>query len=131
MIELDGQQFGVVAMKKTHVFLTLPVPPSANRYWRNIRGRMVVSQEAQDYKQLVRLACAEIVPLRKEFPVGISFTFYRARKSGDLDNRIKVVLDALNGVIYDDDDQVVEIHAKRADDKENPRIVLEAWKVKE
>lgn len=130
MIDIDGRQFGVISQKKNHVMAVLPVQPSANRYWRNIRGRMVVSVEAQNYKSLVHLACAQVDPLAKGNDVAISFTFYRAQKSGDLDNRIKVILDALNGVFYDDDQQIVEIHAKRSDDKENPRIVLEAWKVK-
>jgi len=130
MIDIDGQQFGVISAKKTHVLLTLPVPPSANRYWRMAKTHIVVSQEAQDYKQLVRLACAEIDPLAKGNDVAVSFTIYRARKAGDLDNYTKILLDALKGVVYADDDQVVDIHAKRDDDKENPRVVLEAWKVK-
>lgn len=130
MIEIDGKQYVVVASKKDHVLVVLPVLPSANRYWRNIRGRMVVSVEAQNYKNLVRLACAQLEPLKKGNHVAIAFTFYRERKSGDLDNRIKVVLDSLNGVFYEDDEQIVDIHAKREDDKENPRIVLEMWKVR-
>lgn len=130
MIDIDGKSFGIVSSKNGHTIMVLPVPPSANRYWRNIRGRMVVSVEAQNYKSLVHLACAQLNPIEKGRDVAISFTFYRAQKSGDLDNRIKVILDAMNNVAYEDDKQIVEIHAKRADDKDNPRIVLEVWKVK-
>jgi Holliday junction resolvase RusA-like endonuclease len=32
-----------------------------------------------------------------------------------LDNRAKVALDALNGIVWDDDSQVVELHLYRQD----------------
>ena len=37
------------------------------------------------------------------------------------------MLDALNGIVYLDDSQVVEIHAFREDDKENPRVHFYAY----
>lgn len=68
--------------------LTLPYPPSSNRYWRKTQhGRVYVSEEAKKYRD-------EIALLTKRCGIAISdvsFTakFYRPRKSGDLDNRIK------------------------------------------
>lgn len=45
--------------------ITLPMPVSANRYWRTFRGRMVVSAEAKAYKEqagwLARAAGAELL----------------------------------------------------------------------
>lgn len=107
------------------VALCLPVPPSANRYWRNMRGRMVVSQEAQAYKQHVRLLCGSLDPFEGE--VALQFRVFRARRAGDLDNFEKVLLDALKGILYPDDSAVVEIHALRDDDRDNPRIMLRVW----
>lgn len=103
----------------------LPVPPSANRYWRTTRnGRQYVSREATAYKWQVAAVLANTIPLDGD--VRVSVTWYRARRSGDLDNRIKVFLDALEGYAYVDDSQIVEIHAKRSDDeRDNPRIVVE------
>lgn len=102
--------------------LVLPMPPSANRYWRNWRGAMVVSEEARAYKSNVaKLAMAQRTrPLSGD--IYVSIDVYRKQKSGDLDNRIKVVLDSLRGTAFDDDKQVVEIHARRFDDKSNPRV---------
>jgi crossover junction endodeoxyribonuclease RusA len=102
--------------------LVLPYPPSANRFYRNVRGRMVMSAEGRAYKKRV----AEMgggVEL-EEGDVCLWLDFYRPRKSGDLDNRLKVVLDALQGIAYANDRQVVEIHARRYEDKDNPRVEI-------
>lgn len=107
--------------------LTLPLPPSANRYWRNFRGRTVVSAEAKAYKDFVGVFCRmnEIEPI--DGNVVIELDIYRERKRGDLDNRIKVCLDSLQGRVFEDDSQIVEIHARRFDDKDNPRVELKIW----
>jgi len=38
--------------------LTLPYPPSINHYWRNFRGRMVISREGRAYREDVRALLA-------------------------------------------------------------------------
>ena len=106
------------------VKLTLPFPPSSNRYWRKTRdGRVYVSDEAKAYKEEVGLKTNRYAKLNGD--LAFTATFYRPRKSGDLDNRIKILLDSLQGTIFADDKQIVEIHAYRFDDKENPRVELE------
>ncbi len=54
----------------------------------------------------------------------VTMHWFRSRKSGDLDNRIKILLDALQGAAYESDSQVVELHAYREDDKLNPRCEI-------
>ncbi len=105
--------------------LTLPLPPSANRYWRMYNNRMVVSPEATAYKEQVGWLCREagLEPLSGS--VCLTVRVYRKQKSGDLDNKLKVIGDALNGYAWFDDAQVVEIHAYRYDDKHNPRVEIE------
>lgn len=109
------------------ITLTLPFPPSANEYWKSSRGRgPVPSAEAKAYKAAVaRLAVTGgLLPLFG--PVTVVLTAYRPRRSGDLDNVLKVMNDALNEVAWLDDDQVVNITAARADDAANPRVELHA-----
>lgn len=101
--------------------MVLPYPPSANRYWRTFRGRTVVSAEAKAYKKDVSLKGC--IPF--DGPVALTVRLYRPQKSGDLDNRLKVLCDALNGHAWHDDKQVEEIHAYRYDDKANPRVEVE------
>lgn len=46
-----------------------------------------------------------------EGPVSLVLTFGLAAWRGDLDNYVKAVCDALNGVVYKDDRQVVQLTA--------------------
>ena len=111
------------------ISLILPVPPSVNRYWRSgmVNGHVQVylSDEAKAYKQTVQILTRELNPFTG--PVALSLTVFRPRKAGDLDNTLKALLDSVKGTVYIDDDQVVEIHAFRDDDKHNPRVHFLAW----
>lgn len=99
-----------------------PLPPSANRYWRHYRGRVVVSDEAKQYKQMLAMLAKvdQVTPLTG--PVVLTVAVYRERKAGDLDNRLKVLLDALQGTFYENDSQIRELHATLHDDKQDPRV---------
>lgn len=99
-----------------------PLPPSANRYWRNYQGRVVVSDEAKQYKQTLAMLAKvdQVKPLTG--PVAVTVAVYRERKAGDLDNRLKVLLDAMQGAFYANDSQIREIHATLHDDRHDPRV---------
>lgn len=107
------------------VCLTLPLPPSANRYWRMVNGHVTVSAEARAYKAnagwQAKLAGIDLL----SGDLAVTLTVYRRAKKGDLDNYTKVTLDALNGIVWSDDSQIVELHAYRCDDKVDPRVVLQ------
>jgi Holliday junction resolvase RusA-like endonuclease len=53
-------------------------------------------------------------------PVSVNMVWHRGMKSGDLDKRIGVLLDALQGTVYVNDSQVVQLWARRCD--EHPTI---------
>lgn len=101
--------------------LSLPYPISTNRYWRTFRNRQIVSKEAVAYKERVAAIAAEngITPTSKAVSLTVQL-IPKANKDGsaskvclDLDNCLKVCLDALQGAAYENDNQVEEIHAKR------------------
>lgn len=102
----------------------LPYPPSANRLWTVFRGHMVKTEAAREYAgtcaELARLAGAK----RTDKHVAVEVVVERPIRTGDLDNRLKAVLDALNGIVYDDDDQVVVIKARRVDRPGNGGVVV-------
>jgi crossover junction endodeoxyribonuclease RusA len=99
--------------------LNLPYPVSANRYWRRSGRFTHVSAEAKAYKRAVALAALYAKLTVLDGPVRVSIALQpkltlkgKANRTRiDLDNCIKVTLDALNGVAYLDDSQVVAITA--------------------
>lgn len=106
------------------VNIPLPEPPSANRYWRHVNGVTKLSAEARAYRQEV-MAIVLPTRLRVAGPLAVYLHWWRGRKSGDLDNRIKQVLDALaHAGVYGDDAQIVELHAYRFEDKLDPRVMV-------
>jgi Holliday junction resolvase RusA-like endonuclease len=102
--------------------ITLPVPPTANLYWRHVGQRVLLSREARAYKHHAALVAASAGMRPLDGPVVVTLVWYRAARRGDLDNRAKVAIDALIGVGFTDDSNVVELHAYRYEDKHNPRM---------
>lgn len=111
--------------------LTLPEPPSSNRYWRHARGRTYLSSEATTYRRTVAEAYAGsdrgTAVAFPEQAIAVSLTWYRGRRSGDLDNRIKQVLDSLQGIAYTNDAQIVELHAYRQDAPRHGRLEVTVY----
>ena len=102
------------------VRLKLPYPVSANRYWRIWRNKAVRSAEATAYKSVVRRIAQEAGVMPSEGSVAVCLRRSpKANKDGsasktviDLDNALKVTLDALQGIIYENDKQVRRIVAE-------------------
>jgi Holliday junction resolvase RusA-like endonuclease len=94
-----------------------------------IRGsaRMLLSSEARKYKaavpNIVREQLGANVVCCTD-AVRVTVEWYRERRSGDLDKRLGVVFDALQGVLYANDAQVIELVARRHEDPANPRVVI-------
>jgi Holliday junction resolvase RusA-like endonuclease len=60
-----------------------------------------------------------------EYEVAIDVHFFRKnRRRVDLDNLLKLCMDAANGVLWEDDWQVKEITARMSVDPKDPRTVL-------
>jgi crossover junction endodeoxyribonuclease RusA len=109
------------------MILQLPYPVSANKYWRSgiLRGRVTVyvSAEAKSYRtQVAWIAAAAKTKVTGKL-VSVDVILYpKARKCGeasavlmDLDNALKITIDALKGVAYIDDKQVRKISAQYGD----------------
>jgi Holliday junction resolvase RusA-like endonuclease len=109
---------------KAEITLTLPLPPSANKYWVYTGRSVVTSPEAKAYKEAIRLLVRCEMLLGR---VAVNISVFRRAKRGDLDNYQKILLDSLEGILYENDDQITEIHAYRYDDPENPRVELVAY----
>lgn len=89
------------------IILNLPWPPPTNTYYRNWRGRMVLSAEGREYKARV----GDIVSEEKKSIVGrinmVLGLFAPNKRKYDIDGRIKAVQDALQDAgVFDDDEQI-------------------------
>ena len=77
--------------------VALPLPPSANRYWRTFRGRTVRSAEANSWLELAAQAIRRNI-LATTLPVHVRIGIRNGkgfRINSDIDNYVKVTLDAL------------------------------------
>jgi crossover junction endodeoxyribonuclease RusA len=101
--------------------LTLPYPISTNRYWRSFahsktkRVVTVVSKEAQAFKEKcgwIARANGVRQPLQGDIAIGLELV-PKNRICLDLDNAIKVTLDSLQGIAYENDSQIVRIAAEK------------------
>jgi crossover junction endodeoxyribonuclease RusA len=105
--------------------LTLPYPPSVNGMYATFRGRRILSREGRAYKKAVaEIAARQSIRPNAE-PFRVVVEVYRPRRAGDLDNTLKALLDSLTGIVWVDDSQIVEIVARRFEDKANPRAEIE------
>ena len=104
--------------------IILPYPPSLNRLYRSVNGGVKLSEVGRQYKKDVAKAClAQRVKSTTE-EVAVHIHAYRPAKRGDLDNTLKALLDSIQGIAYENDSQIGEIHAKRFEDKKNPRVEI-------
>ena len=63
-------------------------------------------------------------PLAGDVEISIALYFGTKRKS-DWDNFHKLSMDAMTGIVYEDDSQIVEANVIKSYSKENPRIEIE------
>lgn len=115
--------------------LELPLSPGTNRMWRTYRGITVLSKEARDFKHLVAVEAASKgirSPMQGEVMVAITYHPKGRKKETekplrrlDCDAHIKPTLDALIGVAYLDDYQVVEVTCRLAEPTEKGALIVE------
>lgn len=110
--------------------LRLPEPPSSNRWWRMVtvggQARMLLSREAREYKALVSkaLTALGITPAPESATISVTIDWWRSQRRGDLDKRVGVVLDALQGTAYVNDAQITHLEAFRHDSKGTAALVV-------
>lgn len=113
-------------MTQTRQHVRLPYPPLLNHlYRRAARGGMYMTAEAVAWKDEAGWRAREAGIEKLTGPVAVELQVYRPRRVGDVDATTKVMLDAMNGIAWDDDSQVVELHVYRHDapkPKRGPRV---------
>lgn len=102
--------------------LILPWPPSVNRYWRMVNGRMLIAASGRKYREsmpiMARLGAS---------PVELSIlAYYPDMRRRDIDNLLKAPLDALTYAgLWEDDSQIQALSIRKAGyDKHHPRLEI-------
>lgn len=118
---MSGKQYPTVVVTGQ----PLPMPrPRINRH-----GGVGTPKAIRDYKRLVAQTATYVWRNEKALPlkgeVGLRLSFSRETKvRADLDNLIKTVQDALLGIAYQDDHQIVELSARKTYGVTRPRVEI-------
>lgn len=110
--------------------LILPYPPSVNNLYATYQGRRITSATGRKFKADIAVLARRQGAKMLAGELSVTFRVFRPTRIGDLDNRLKISQDALKGICFADDRQIIEIHAFRFDDKANPRIEIDLKEIK-
>jgi len=112
------------------VSIALPFPTSANRMYRAVAGRSILSTEYRRWKQQAGWALQAQRPAKIAGPVGISVDLRAPdKRKRDCDNSLKPILDLLktHQVIEDDNNRIVRsLYARWVEDGEPCVVTVEA-----
>jgi len=109
---------GLVNVGASLISLILPWPPSVNRIWRSVGGRVLLSADGRAYRQAVAVAVVEQHgagdPLTGRLSMAIE-AYPPDRRRRDVDNMAKAILDAIEhaGSVYKNDAQIDHLSIRR------------------
>lgn len=118
-----------------HTILILnETPPTTNTIWRHavIGGflRSYISKAGKEFKLRVSAEARKLdwELSDKDIHMEIELTFPTKRRC-DIDNYNKGLLDALEGIIYHNDSQIIFLSITKKYSKNNPRTVIKIIKI--
>ena len=94
--------------------------------WRSVGGlkaRHYRSPLYETFCAAVGWECKARKVKKIEGEIHVDIIWYRAKRIGDADNRIKPILDALQGFAYKDDKQVIKVCIEKIDGHEKKGTV--------
>ena len=116
--------------------VTLPFPPTVNRYWRCAGRRVLISAAGRLYRrEVVAMMPDEVLGLfepgaRLSVLIRLCAPEHFGARAWDLDNRLKGLLDALTHAgVWHDDSLIDELHVIREGQKEEGRADVLVWEV--
>jgi crossover junction endodeoxyribonuclease RusA len=114
------------------MIFTFSLPPTTNSAYANRRtGGRILTEEARAWKEeagWVVKSSGHRFDLSAKYQLFISLYVNRDR---DIDGSLKLLLDAMSGIVYEDDAQVVylEVHKFLKHPGEEPRVEVEITEV--
>jgi Holliday junction resolvase RusA-like endonuclease len=114
-------------MANNEIRLTFPnVPSSVNACYRSYGRRVIKSKRLLDYQAEIAEIFAGLDPIDKlEGELRLTVAFHlKGKRHIDLDNMFKALLDSLEGVCFEDDKMIVELHATKVNHCADPSTVI-------
>lgn len=102
------------------------MPPSINATYKRGKNSFYKSQEAKDAQEA--MAWEARIQYRGKPLTGslrLKIAFYWTSSRRDVDSSVKAVCDALQGIIYENDNQIYDLHLSKTVDRAAPRIEIE------
>lgn len=110
------------------LILSLPWPPSVNRYWRSVNGRVLISREGRAYRRAVEGERMVQAPQHRriDMPVAVTISAHPPdRRRRDIDNVLKALLDSLQSAgVFADDSQIDRLTIERASRVDGGRVLV-------
>jgi Holliday junction resolvase RusA-like endonuclease len=110
---------------------TLTYPPkSLNGMYERGHKRVHLHPEIVSWKfeNEIHLRQLQVEACIQKGGVVLVIDVYRPAAKGDIDNRLKMTLDVLQGYAFINDVQVVEMHVRNLIDRKAPRIEVAWWR---
>ena len=107
--------------------ITLPYPPSVNRYYRAVGQRVLISSEGRAFRERVCSVLADwgLPTMTGRLAVTIE-VFPPDNRRRDLDNTQKSLLDAMqHGRLYVDDSQIDDLHSIRRSTTPGGKVIVQ------
>ena len=87
-------------------------PPSVNTIWINKPGGRFKSEKGRKFEKEAKTEIKNQYkgkPINNQLKISINL-FFKDKRKRDIDNYNKGILDAMTGIIYQDDSQIEELH---------------------
>ena len=110
------------------MIIELPYPPSLNRYYRSVKGRVLISKKGREYRtqaglQVTLQKCQAKLTGRLKVVIAAYVPDKRRR---DLDNTLKCTLDSMqHAMVYIDDEQIDDLRIYRAGFEKGGKLIIE------
>ncbi len=109
----------------------LPYPPSINGYWRNFRGRQIISKRGREYRTEAIGVLDDLgltgEKLGGDLQVRVTIHPPTLRKY-DIDNFCKAPFDALSHAeFWEDDSQIVKLTIEKGEKVKGGKLVFKVW----
>ena len=101
---------------------------------RDHRAQAYTPARTRAWEQQIGWAARQAMQGRRPFrgPLELVLYIYRANaRRADADNIEKAAADAMTGIVYEDDDQIIDCHRYKRIDRDHPRLTITVTELQE